>query len=52
LTRSSRTGGQRVDDIEALVEFRDFFGAVIRLEHSVAKPLPLGHVGALRVATP
>lgn len=45
---------RRIDGIEATVEFRDFFGAVLRVEYTVARPLTLGpdHVGALRVATP
>lgn len=45
---------RRIDGVEATVEFRDFFGAVVRVEHTVARPLTLGpdHVGALRVATP
>jgi len=44
----------RVDDLQATVEFRDFFGALLRIEHTVATPptLGAGHVGALRVVTP
>jgi hypothetical protein len=45
---------RRIDGVEATVEFRDFFGGVLRVEYTVARPLTLGpgHVGALRVATP
>jgi hypothetical protein len=45
---------RRIDGVEATVEFRDFFGAVLRVEHTVARPLTLGsdHVGSLRVVTP
>ena len=47
------TGG-RVDDVEATVEFRDFFGALVRIESTIAAPSTLGpgQVGALRVVTP
>lgn len=45
---------QRIEGVEATVEFHDFFGKVKRVEHSWARPLTLGpgQVGALRVVTP
>ncbi|MGH7388320.1 MAG: hypothetical protein ACREM3_02520 [Candidatus Rokuibacteriota bacterium] len=44
----------RVDGVEATVEFQDFFGAVVSVEHTAASPVTLGpgHVGAVRVVTP
>jgi hypothetical protein len=45
---------QRIEGVEATVEFQDFFGKAKRVEHSWARPLTLGpgQVGALRVVTP
>lgn len=45
---------QRIEGVEATVEFHDFFGKVKRVEHTWARPLTLGpgQVGALRVVTP
>jgi len=45
---------QRIEGVVATVEFHDFFGKVMRVEHTWASPLALGpgQVGALRVVTP
>jgi hypothetical protein len=45
---------QRIEGVEATVEFHDFFGKVKRVEHTWASPLTLGpgQIGALRVVTP
>ncbi len=45
---------QRIEGVEATVEFHDFFGALVRAEYTVARPGTLGprHIGALRVVTP
>jgi hypothetical protein len=45
---------QRIEGVQATVEFRDFFGQVKRVEHAGARPdlLGPGQVGALRVVTP
>lgn len=45
---------QRIEGVQATVEFRDFFGQVKRVEHTWASPglLGPGQVGALRVVTP
>jgi hypothetical protein len=45
---------QRIDGVEATIEFHDFFGALVRAEYTVARPGTLGpgHLGALRVVTP
>jgi len=45
---------QRIEGVEATVEFRDFFGALVRAEHTVASPGTLGpgQSGVLRVVTP
>jgi hypothetical protein len=45
---------QRIEGVQATVEFRDFFGKVKRVEHTWASPglLGPGQVGALRVVTP
>lgn len=45
---------QRIESVEATVEFRDFFGALVRAEHTVASPVTLGpgQGGVLRVVTP
>ena len=46
--------GARVEGVEVTVEFRDFFGGLLRIEHTLSTPSTLGpgHVGALRVVTP
>ena len=45
---------QRIEGLEATVEFHDFFRALVRAEYTVARPATLGpgHIGALRVITP
>lgn len=45
---------QRIEGIEATVEFHDFFGALLRAEYTVARPGTLGpgHIAAIRVVTP
>lgn len=50
---ANQTAGQ-VHGVEVTVEFRDFFGDLIRVEHTVARPVTLGpgDVGSLRVVTP
>lgn len=43
-----------MESVEALVEFRNFFGELVSVEYTVAAPPVLGpgHVAALRVVTP
>lgn len=49
----NRTGGY-IDGVEVTVVFLDFFDALVRVEHTVLRPLSLGpgQVAALRVAVP
>jgi hypothetical protein len=47
------TGG-RIEGVEATIVFLDFFDALVRVDHTVVRPVTLGpeQVGSLRIATP
>lgn len=46
--------GEYIDGVEVTVVFLDFFDALVRVEHTVLRPVSLapGQVAALRVAVP
>jgi hypothetical protein len=50
---ANATGG-RIDGVEATIVFLDFFDALVRVDHTVVRPVTLGpdQVGALRIVTP
>ncbi|HKZ04697.1 MAG TPA: hypothetical protein VJU81_04430 [Methylomirabilota bacterium] len=46
--------GRSIDGVEVTVVFLDFFDALVRVEHTVLRPLSLapGQVASLRIAVP
>lgn len=50
---ANQTGG-RIEGVEVSIVFLDFFDALVRVEHTVVRPVTLGpdQVGALRIVAP